>query len=168
VRRRMADFLIAFALLLMPTGMAAADQLTDQISDQLRGQGYGEIVVTRTLLGRYRIVASTPNTEREIIVNPGTGEILRDYIDDKEAKQGRGGLFSFFDGAGLGGRASTGGDEDASDDPEDDGRDPGGRGDGRGGSGGGAGNGSGQGGAGDGHGGGSGDSGDGDSGDGDD
>lgn len=162
VRRRMADFLFVSVLLLMLPGMAAADRLTDRITDQLRRQGYGEIVVTRTLLGRHRIVASTSKVEREIIVNPGTGEILRDYIEDKGSERSRSGLFSLFGGAGSGGGASTGSDDDASDDGED--GDSGGN---QGGGGSGGGNGPGHGGAGEGHGD-SGDNGDGDSGDGDD
>jgi len=33
----------------------------------------------RTLLGRLRIVASDGTRRREIIINPNTGEVLRDY-----------------------------------------------------------------------------------------
>lgn len=168
MRRRMADFLFASLLLLMLPGTAAADRLTESITDQLRRQGYGEIVVSRTFLGRYRIVASTSKVEREIIVNPGSGEILRDYIEDKNDGRSRGGLFSLFDGVGggddVGGLSDDGaGDEADGDDGDSDG-DDGGNGPGDG-----AGNGPGNGGAGGGEGhGGSGDNGDGDSGDGDD
>lgn len=46
---------------------------------QLLWDGYEEIEVTQTLLGRIRIKAEKGDIEREIIFNPQTGEILRDY-----------------------------------------------------------------------------------------
>ncbi|MBE1295869.1 MAG: hypothetical protein GJ678_06420 [Rhodobacteraceae bacterium] len=153
MRRRMADLLFAAVLLLMLPGMAAADRLTDSITDQLRSQGYGQIEVSRTFLGRYRIVASTDTVDREIIVNPGTGEILRDYIEDKGSERSGRGLFSLFDGGGSG--TATDSSDSSSDDSDGDdgdgaagGNAPGGHGAGSGSSGGGAGGGSGHGGGG--------------------
>jgi hypothetical protein len=64
-------------------GPVAADPLTDGIVAQLRRQGYGRIAVSRTLLGRVRIVGNSSSRRREIIVNPRTGEILRDYWLDE-------------------------------------------------------------------------------------
>ncbi len=53
-----------------------------EIVSQLRVMGYERFTVRRTLLGRIRIVAELPDADtREIIVNPRTGEILRDYVD---------------------------------------------------------------------------------------
>jgi hypothetical protein len=45
----------------------------------LEGQGYTVIEKGYTFLGRLRIVAENDQIHREIVVNPGTGEILRDY-----------------------------------------------------------------------------------------
>jgi len=59
-------------------GLAQADSLEDTIVDQLQKQGYSDVRVGRTLLGRTRIVAEGEGREREIVVNPRTGEILRD------------------------------------------------------------------------------------------
>ncbi|MDE4190289.1 hypothetical protein [Phaeobacter gallaeciensis] len=162
MRSRIADVLFGLVMLLAYPGVALADSFTDRITDQLRSQGYGEIVVTRTFLGRYRIVATTDRIEREIIVNPGTGEILRDYIEDKDDDSASSGLFSLFDR--LGGED---GDSDGDDGGEDgdDGSDDGGNGDGPGAGGHGGHGGDGQGGEGQG---GSGEGGDGEGGDGDD
>ncbi|ANP37529.1 hypothetical protein JL2886_02640 [Phaeobacter gallaeciensis] len=159
MRRRIAHVLFVLVMLLVQPGVALADPFTDRITDQLRSQGYGEIVVTRTFLGRYRIVATTDRIEREIIVNPGTGEILRDYIEDKDDDSASSGLFSLFDR--LGGED---GDSDG-DDVGEDGDDDGGNGDGPGAGGHGGHGGDGQGGEGQG---GSGEGGDGEGGDGDD
>lgn len=59
----------------------------ESILQQLREQGYVEIEVERTLLGRIRIEADGVYHEREIILNRRSFEILRDYSlpnDDAE------------------------------------------------------------------------------------
>ncbi len=58
---------------------ASAGEIADEIVRQLRQIGYSEVDVTRTLLGRERIVARSKERSREIVVNPRTGEILRDF-----------------------------------------------------------------------------------------
>lgn len=68
---------------------AAADELSDAIIAQLRAQGYEQVEFTSTLLGRYRFIAYGGDRIREIVFNPATGEILRDYSrardDDDDA-----------------------------------------------------------------------------------
>ena len=59
--------------------VAGAEPVEDEIISQLREQGYDTIRVSRTILGRRRIEATSELYWREIIVNPRTGEILRDY-----------------------------------------------------------------------------------------
>ncbi len=54
---------------------ALAADFGETLVAQLRGQGYTDISVTRTLLGRIRIFAISTQFQREIIVNPRTGEI---------------------------------------------------------------------------------------------
>jgi hypothetical protein len=60
--------------------VGAAATFEDAVVAQLRAQGYGQITSAHTLLGRVRIVAILGDTQREIILNPRTGEILRDVI----------------------------------------------------------------------------------------
>lgn len=61
-------------------GPVLAQSLQDSLIAQLRTQGFVEFQVSQTLLGRLRIVAIGPDYRREIVINPSSGEILRDYI----------------------------------------------------------------------------------------
>lgn len=90
---------------------------------QLGEQGFVDISVTRTWLGRVRIRAFSDTMEREIVLNPNSGEILRDYTE-KASGGSADGSHSIFGPASDG---TNGGDEDT------------GRADGSGGSGGGGG-----------------------------
>lgn len=51
----------------------------EMVSDALEGQGYSVESVTRTLLGRVRIVASSGQIWREVVLDLSSGQILRDY-----------------------------------------------------------------------------------------
>lgn len=57
----------------------AAQTIEESILSQLSDQGFSEFETRRTLLGRIRIVAYGNGLIREIVINPTTGEILRDY-----------------------------------------------------------------------------------------
>jgi hypothetical protein len=95
---------------------AAADELSDAIIAQLRAQGYEQVEFTSTLLGRYRFIAYGGDRIREIVFNPATGEILRDYSrardDDDDAIVPR-----------LVDRFFSTDDREDDDDRDDDGRD---------------------------------------------
>ena len=63
-------------------GMAQAGwalTVEERLLAGLQAQGYTVIEKGYTFLGRLRIVAESSEIHREIVVNPGTGEILRDY-----------------------------------------------------------------------------------------
>ena len=68
---------VGTAAALVP-GAAFAKDFADKIVRRLRQQGYTDISSSRTFLGRVRIVAWRGGESREIILNPYTGEILRD------------------------------------------------------------------------------------------
>jgi len=102
---------------------AFAQDIVSAIRAQLRAQGYTSISVTRTLLGRRRIFAKSDEYQREIIVNPRTGEILRDYwtllpgvvaTPDNDMQIVSGGSDSSFDDDD---------DDDKDDDKDDDDKD---------------------------------------------
>ncbi len=101
---------------------AAAQSVEDQVVTQLRAQGFSEITVTRTWLGRLRFVAERDTLFRELVINPQTGEILRDYWradGDDEDDEPR----VFVPGnseAGSGNSGSGGNDDDEDDDDDDD------------------------------------------------
>ena len=63
-------------------GMAQAGgalTVEERLVAGLQDQGYRVVEKGYTFLGRLRIVAENDKIHREIVVNPGTGEILRDY-----------------------------------------------------------------------------------------
>ena len=107
--------------------MSVAETFADQVVRQLVAQGYGNIQVEATLLGRLRIKGSNGQGLREIILNPKTGEILRDMWLDADGNpilaqlpssgQGSGGddNSGSDDSSGSG----SGGDDDAEDAAED-------------------------------------------------
>ncbi len=76
-RQLLAGLLAGVAL----PGGVFAQTAEDQVVNQLKRQGYQRITLGRTLLGRTRIVATGPRGRREIVLNPSTGAILRDYVD---------------------------------------------------------------------------------------
>ncbi|MEO8241495.1 MAG: hypothetical protein ABI832_04235 [bacterium] len=64
---------------------AGAVTVEEQIRAGLTSQGYVILEEGFTFLGRLRIVAENGQIHRELVVNPGTGEVLRDYavqLDD--------------------------------------------------------------------------------------
>lgn len=72
-------FLIAILVLGLSVSDAHAAQQEEQIIKSLKEQGFTEIEMTRTWLGRVRIVARGAVGVREIVFNPANGVILRDY-----------------------------------------------------------------------------------------
>ncbi|SEN13528.1 hypothetical protein SAMN04488103_103195 [Gemmobacter aquatilis] len=91
-----------------------ADPLEEQLVAQLTAQGYGRVEVGHTLLGRLRITAVLGEFQREIVVNPRTGEILRDYqsLIPRYADRSSG------HGMGAGSTAATATAADTGDAPE--------------------------------------------------
>lgn len=59
-------------------GPALADDYVATLVRELQSQGYDNIVVEYTLLGRVQIHATQKDISREVVVNPRTGEVLRD------------------------------------------------------------------------------------------
>ena len=121
MQRRKFLFL-ASAAIAVP-GWAVAGPVEDQIVARLSEQGYTTIKMSRTLLGRRRIVAIGAERRREIIFNPRTGEILRDFWEEIGSDgSSKSGLFDDDDGKDHGDEES--GDEDSggsgSDDDDDD------------------------------------------------
>lgn len=98
----------------------------DSVIAQLRAQGYKRISVERTLLGRVKITASLNGGRREIILNPRTGEVLRDLwigadggvsLPTIASNTGGGGnAGGGDDSGGDGGGNAGGGDDNGGDD----------------------------------------------------
>lgn len=71
---------------------ARAESALDSLIAELKVEGYTRIRARRTWLGRVQIRARKGKIRREIVMNPVTGEILRDYREDEEEDG-----FDFFD-----------------------------------------------------------------------
>lgn len=102
--------LVAGAML---AGPAFAQDFASEIERRLLRQGYRIETVGRTLLGRVRILARNSEGEREIILNPRTGEILRDLWIAR-GSSGRPKLSGDDDGDGDHGNSGKGSGEDNS------------------------------------------------------
>lgn len=112
MRRRV--FLAALVGGMAAAGMAQARDRSDDIVRELKRKGYRVTEVSRTFLGRIRILATKDGGRREIIVNPVTGEILRDLWIAR-GYDGKGGGWDDWNGRGNGGEG-----KDRDDDPDDD------------------------------------------------
>ena len=114
---------LAFAAVLLGPPVHAASTEAGIIAE-LREQGFERIEIRRTLLGRTRIIASSPMYEREIVLNPATGVILRDFWK-VQGEVGDDGPSSLVGGPNLrdgGDRSSSSGStrDDSDDDNDDD------------------------------------------------
>ncbi len=103
--------LILFLAFAPTSGVADTTEVRDRIVNVLRKDGYNEIRLHRTFLGRMRFVATDDDRRREIVVNPRTGVILRDYVRFLVRKDG--------DSSGGGGRSYDNDDDEDDDDYDD-------------------------------------------------
>jgi hypothetical protein len=76
---RLKSLATGLCLSVVLAGPGWADPLQDQVTAALEAQGYDVVSVGRTWLGRVRILAESDALRREIVLNPTTGEVLRDY-----------------------------------------------------------------------------------------
>ena len=83
-RRRF--LLAATVCALLPMRAALADYVDDVVT-LLESQGFTNIEVTRTLLGRTRILARNATGTRELVLNARTGEVLRDVWMNASGQQ---------------------------------------------------------------------------------
>ena len=74
-----SSLIFAAALGIALAGPVQAQDFVGGITGQLRDLGFEQIEVRQTLLGRARIIARSAEGQREIILNPNNGEILRDF-----------------------------------------------------------------------------------------
>ena len=121
-RRNFLAMCTAITLVMSPVW---TDSFKDRYIAQLKAQGFSNLTVTKTWLGRTRITASSKSYSRELIFSTKTGEILRDYsesIDGAANAQGLtnpnsgsqdtgSGTSSSGEGGGSGGGEGDGGGE---------------------------------------------------------
>lgn len=78
--------ILVVAILLGPPAGAGGDGASpkDRVVAALQSEGFRIAGVERTWLRRLRIVAYSPAAVREVVMDPRTGEILRDYSESRE------------------------------------------------------------------------------------
>ena len=126
-RRTFLHGLTAASTMVVVGSTAFAASFAEDVVSQLARQGFVNIEVETTWLGRVRIVAERADGQREIIMNPRTGEILRDtwqalgnravtpIIDDVNAKTASNGDAGGGDTSGSGSSGSDGSGSGSSD-----------------------------------------------------
>lgn len=124
-RRKFLVLVTAFSL---SGAMPAWADEQDDIVERLVEAGFGQIEITRTLLGRVRILATKGNMRRELVINPRTGEILRDVtLVAEDANSSSGSSKGEGRSSNSGSGSDDSGDDDGGDDHgDDDGDDDGG------------------------------------------
>ena len=75
----MNRLLLAVALIVATVSTGSAGTVEHQLLASLRAQGYVVVEHSYTLTGRLRVIADNGEMRREILVNPGTGEVLSDH-----------------------------------------------------------------------------------------
>lgn len=98
-RTRLIGSLLGAALFASAPGAVLGQQMSAVVTF-IEAQGYNIVQIERTWLGRIRIEAVRGNLEREMIIDPNTGEILRDYIEEAGDDS-----WSFFGDSGSDDRA---------------------------------------------------------------
>lgn len=76
---RRPNVILAGLVFVLCSSAGFAATYEQRVVVQLRAMGYTDITVSFTLLGRAQILAVSSQHTREIVLNPRTGEILRDY-----------------------------------------------------------------------------------------
>lgn len=109
-RRKILALVLGGLMAALP---ASAKGVADEIARQMSRQGFRNISIEETWLGRTRITGTRNGGSREIIMNPKTGEILRDLWLNAQGQVRAADIV-------LGDDAKT---EDATDDATDDARD---------------------------------------------
>jgi len=132
VRMRRRTVLYSMLAVILLGGPAMAQGPGDQVAAQLKRMGYAEVTVSRTLLGRMRIVGTSSRYRREIVLDPRNGEILRDLrrpldgssvviaIGDDGGTDHSASGGSGSGGSGSGSGSGSGDDDDDDDDDRDD------------------------------------------------
>ena len=96
------EFITLGAAAIALPAAAQTNPFVDALVLRLQEQGYKRFRINRTWLGRLRIRAISDMYRREIIMNPKTGEILRDFWEligvERESKSG---LFNPDDDGGY-------------------------------------------------------------------
>lgn len=101
---------LAAMTILASVGFAQAQDIDDRLRDELASEGYAQVSISRTLLGRIRIIAvAEDGREREIILNPHTGVVMRDFVVEISGESVKVGKPNGNSNSNSNGRGNSGG-----------------------------------------------------------
>lgn len=127
-------FILASAVFVALGQEAIAAPAEEQVARAIAGQGFRITSRKRTFLGRVRFTAVRGNVEREVVVDPSSGEVLRDYSRTetrsvgKDTSRGNSSGDSSSGGGETGGESGGGESGGGASGGETGGGEPGGRG----------------------------------------
>ena len=107
-RRNLLTTLAIVLTLATLAGPGTAAAYADNVEAQLTRQGFVNIASETTWLGRVRITADRGGGHREIVLNPRTGEILRDIWTPDGSQSGQVPIVDNVGGGGSGGGSAGG------------------------------------------------------------
>jgi hypothetical protein len=81
------EFLLSGTFFLATAGTAFASQSEDEVTRRLHREGFRITQRKRTWLGRIKIQAKNGKKLREIVLDPTSGEVLRDYTEELSSQQ---------------------------------------------------------------------------------
>ena len=117
----MHKYVLILVLAICPLTAAAQTQTPqDRIISLLDSQGFEIQKLSRTLLGRVRVISVSEDLRRETVFNPATGHILRDILRplvrqdgfDSESEESE-------NNGGLQGNEDLSDDDEEEDEPDD-------------------------------------------------
>ncbi len=78
---------VRLAVLAALTAIAvpALADVAEEIAAEMQAEGYTDVEIERTLLGRTRVIGEAPGRRREVVIDRGTGEILRDLTEEEDS-----------------------------------------------------------------------------------
>ncbi|MBW4985130.1 hypothetical protein KZZ07_21530 [Mameliella sp. CS4] len=86
---RLVLICLGLVVSLLCTPPAMAQSYRDRVIQSLTDQGFSNFRVRRTWLGYDQIIALGPDGRREVVLNPSTGAILRDYLYTSDVPRSR-------------------------------------------------------------------------------
>jgi hypothetical protein len=82
LRKKGTVLLACVSVFMCFSAHVGATDFSDALEGQLRAEGFSIVEKRKTFLGRLRITATKGKFGRELVINPYTGEVFRDYLHD--------------------------------------------------------------------------------------
>lgn len=85
---------LAMTAAMQTAALAQYGSKVSRFVNELRSQGYRNVEIERTIMGRYKIEAKKGGVSREIVIDPNTGHVFRDRSENENSHGSNGGYSS--------------------------------------------------------------------------